>query len=117
MKTKMKIVGEVETEEAREVEKRDYIKPDSLAAFLKTCTDNELCGRICRAVAGQDVRTNTTEDALVKLILTDLESYGDRCKRIREGCRIRKARWRKRIEEEADREFDRRRKAGKEDEE
>lgn len=95
MKTKMKIVGEVETEEAREVEKRDYIKPDSLAAFLKTCTDNELCGRICRAVAGQDVRTNNTEDALVKLILTDLESYGDRCKRIREGCRIRKERWRK----------------------
>ena len=85
----------MKTKEVIEVKKRDFIKPDSLAAFLKTCTDDELCGRVCRAIAGQDVRTSVAENTIVQMILSDLDSYSHRVMQIREECRIRKERWRK----------------------
>lgn len=78
-------------------EERVKVKPDTLDAFISTCDSDEFCGKILRALGGQDVELNMGERYLYLTIKGDLEMLNKRYEDRKEAQRIRQAEWRKRM--------------------
>ena len=89
----------MKTEEQQVKQERFRIKPDTLDAFISTCDSDEFCGKILRALGGQDVELNMGERYLYLTIKGDLEMLNKRYEDRKEAQRIRQAEWRKRMAE------------------
>ena len=79
-------------------EARSWVRPDSFAAFLATCEDTEVCGRVCRSIGGQDVPLDKAEKILALVIKDDLRQMEERAEAKREQWRNRKIAWREKLQ-------------------
>lgn len=89
----------MKTEATQANAERVKVKPDTLDAFISTCDSDEFCGKILRALGGQDVELNMGERYLYLTIKGDLEMLNKRYEDRKEAQRIRQAEWRKRMAE------------------
>lgn len=86
--------------DAKIAEARSWVRPDSFAAFLATCDDSDVCGRICRSIGGQDVPLDKVERIIVRVIRDDLRQMEERAEAKREQWRVRKTAWREKLQAE-----------------
>ena len=90
----------MKTEEQQVKQERFRIKPDTLDAFISTCDDDELCGRILRALGGQDVELkDRAERYLYLTIKGDVDKMNKSYEAKKAKWRISKEQWRKKADE------------------
>lgn len=89
----------MKTNQEEQKMERAMVRPDSLDAFISTCDSNEFCGKICRAIGGQNVELNDTERWLYLVIKGDIELLNKRSEARKEAQRVRQENWRKRMSE------------------
>lgn len=78
---------------------RVMVRPDSLDAFISTCDSDEFCGKILRALGGQDVELNMGERYLYLTIKGDLDKMNKSYEAKKAKWRISKEQWRKKADE------------------
>lgn len=78
------------------------IKPDTLRHLFEHCPSDQLLGKICRALGGQEVSLDDSQKELVNMVLRDSESMDDRAEKKREYERNKKRRQREKPKDKND---------------